>query len=374
MFRHLVSILFTVFLTLNTPKALADANGHRYLHGLLSDGTAFSLDVDTGRLQSSGAPPSAGLILAKSACVLDRQRLIAVTANQGGSLALTAFDLSGENHEKLLLNLTAIGFSAPGFPESVREGLDWYLQRQEDHSTFLVGGDALEFAHVMKCNFSATQVSWDDLLQYGEGAMLAASQSTYDHINGHLWLQTVFDVSASGSGENPKFATYLKQYDVATASLVNLPSDVTNAAVLVAHDGLIWSVGVCGNTSVYQKVSPRRCLWSLDGTKDDPAFARVMELGSEWGDVMPGMAGVLDGVLVFVLQKNGEVDISSSGPPLNCTTSGVCHRVGDGTTFEEDGWHVVEIDLAKHNMSATKIEMSAGIDRSKSPVCGVPGT
>ena len=119
---------------------------------------------------------------------------------------------------------------------------------EDEKSAFVVGGDALGFAHIVKCNFSAGKVSWDDLLQYGEGAMLAASQSTYDESNGQLWLQTVFDVSVTGG--KPKYAAYLKQYDVATASLLNLPMDVTNAAVLVANGGVVWSVGGCNQTEL----------------------------------------------------------------------------------------------------------------------------
>ena len=255
----------------------------------------------------------------------------------------------------------------------------------------------------MRCNVSDDgRAAWDDLLQYGEGAMLEASQSAYDEAHGHLWLQTVFDVSAPAAAaeeeepaeedaaHDPQYAAFLKQYDVATAALLNLPLDVTNAAVLAAHGGMVWSVGGCNGTN--GKNGMRRCLWSVDGTKDVPAFTRVMVFAAEWEDVMPGVSGMFDdgggggggGMLHVVARRRSDDDASATTlgfgekappppPPLTCTKDGVCHRVGDGTTFEQDGWHVVALDLAQGTMTATPIAFGPGIDRTASPLCGVAG-
>ena len=49
----------------------------------------------------------------------------------------------------------------------------------------------------------------------------------------------------------------------------------------------------------------------------------------------------------------------------------MCRRIGDGMTFEQDGWHVVALDFSKATMSATPITYGPGIDRLLSPLCGV---
>ena len=136
------------------------AAGSRVLHGLLSDGSVYTLDVTTGVLSAThgGSAAEMSRSIARSACAHTGLSLLALTEDGAtGGLALTAFDLSGKTPSSLLLNLSEVGFAVPSTAAAFSDGLDWYLQQgQQDESVFIVGGDALGFEHVVQCNFSKT--------------------------------------------------------------------------------------------------------------------------------------------------------------------------------------------------------------------------
>ena len=132
----------------------------------------------------------------------------------------------------------------------------------------VTGPDQIQFIHVVAVEPHANRnASYNDLLQYGGGARLARSVSAYDARRNEAWMQVVYEV------KDGEFSTFLKRYDIAQATLLDVVPDIAVSSVL-EHDinnGDLISIGFCANTT-------RRCLFKTSVNNSSNNFWRQKPL------------------------------------------------------------------------------------------------
>ena len=251
------------------------------------------------------------------------------------------------------------------------EGLDYYIDgavRGPEHRLVVAGPDALDFIHVLTVEPRPKAPGFTDLLQYGGGLKLARAGSAFDPDRGEVWLQVVYDTTASKPGlGKPAGAvvpgTYLKRYGVGAAGLENTVEDpfATTALEYDPVTKMMYGVGVCKGNGAGVGV---RCLVRCDPSEQFPKMASVAVIG--------GVGKLLGGVSALAPGPGGGAQGSSvmhivaavgGSPPSHRTLfrcvggeTGTCYRAADADTGStgRTKWALVGVNVANGSVTSTR--------------------
>ena len=313
-----------------------------------------SIDLQSGVVQKQ--QPRNPLITAP-ACALSNSTFFTLIQNASQGLLLHA--VRGKTSQQFPLPFDVKSAANVGM------GLDLHMASDGEGNVLITGPDQLGFVHML--NVSAPG-HYEDVIQYSEGTRLARGISAFDHARGELWLQVAYDTSGyqpgQGQASNDTYATYLKRYDMATKTLLDVVADPQGLAVLAFDDSASVSaahgIGWCATR-------PRtRCLFRLNSltngkSANTPVLEEVAPLPPAHQLIMAGVAKVAAGVLYVVMAPSNDAQgphhatykAVPSPSPLHCKRPAggegpaICTRDGDGLAADAAAARrVVGVELA----------------------------